>query len=106
VKHQPSQGSFTQWRANNESFAALSRLTALTNLSLHAFHAASGALSSALWAMTRLRSLHLSGRVVVAPAVGLCGLTALEAVDVTQDLRVGLGLGGAGWSRLIGFGGP
>lgn len=93
-KIEKPQGSFTQWRANNESFAALSALTRLTSLSLHAFHAASGALSGALLALARLRSLHLSGRVVVAPAEGLAGLGQLEHIDITQDLTV------SGWPVL------
>ncbi|GBF95148.1 hypothetical protein Rsub_07732 [Raphidocelis subcapitata] len=79
-------GSFTEWRANNESFASLSALSRLTSLSLHAFHCASGALSGAVWRLRALRSLHLSGRVVLAPASKLASLPELEHIDITQDL--------------------
>lgn len=82
------QGSFLEWHANSEAFRSLGALSNLTSLSLHAFHCSSTALSDALWQLLNLRTLCLSGRIVVTPMTQLSVLRKLEHLDLTQDVQV------------------
>ena len=83
-----SQGNFLEWKANSEAFGSLSSLQGLTRLSLHAFHAAHVALSSALPQLTGLRHLSLSGRVLLNPLSALSSLRGLQHLDLTQDVAL------------------
>ncbi len=76
------------WPATSGAFGSLSALTGLTALTLHAFHCCSPSLSDAVWQLRQLRTLSVSGRVLLSPVTRLEELVHLQHLDVTQDIRV------------------